>query len=112
MFDVSPEHLKLVPFRVHEQFNEVTAYQVKQRATLACSGKFSAMSSLILSCIHMRGTIGVGIGIQAVSILLGILICLVMVILSSFQELSASMLVVYNLVFTTVLVIFQMLRRN
>lgn len=112
LFEISPEHLKLIPFRVHEQFNEVTAYQVKQRATLACSGKFSALSSLIVSCIHMRGTIGVGIGIQAVSMLLGILICIVMVVLNSFQELSATMAVIYNIVFTMVLAVFQMLRRN
>ena len=112
LFDVSPEYLKLVPFRVHEQFNEITAYQAKQKATLACSGKFSAASSLILSCMRMKGTIGVGIGIQAVSMLLGILICLAMVVLRSFQELSATMAITYNIVFTTVLMLFQMMRRN
>ncbi len=112
LFDISPEYLKLIPFRVHEQFSEVTAYQVEQKASLACSGKFSAASSLILSCIRMKGTIGIGIGIHAVSILLGILICLVMVILNSFQELSASMAITYNFVFTVVLILFQMLRKN
>ena len=112
LFDISPEYLKLIPFRVHEQFNEITAYQAKQKATLACSGKFSAVSSLILSCIHLKGTIGIGIGIQAVSMLLGILICLTMVILQSFEELSVTMAITYNLIFTIVLVLFQMLRKN
>ncbi len=111
-FDVSPEYLKLVPFRVHEQFREITEYQVEQKATLACSGKFSAAASLILSCIHMRGTIAMGIGLQAVSMLLGVLICLVMVVLNSFQELSASMIMTYNIIFTMVLVIFQFIRKN
>lgn len=112
LFEISPEYLKLIPFRVHEQFNEVTSYQVNQRASLACSGKFSAFASLILSCKHMKGTINVGIGIQAVSMLLGIIICLVMVILSSFQELSVSMFLTYNFIFTAVLLIFQILRKN
>lgn len=112
LFEISPEYLKLIPFRVHEQFNSVTSYQVNQRATLACSGKFSAFASLILSCKHMKGTINVGIGIQAVSMLLGIIICLVMVILSSFQELSVSMFLAYNFIFTSVLLIFQLLRKN
>lgn len=112
LFEISPEYLKLIPFRVHEQFNSVTSYQEKQRATLACSGKFSAFASLILSCKHMKGTINVGIGIQAVSMLLGIIICLVMVILSSFQELSVSMFLTYNFIFTAVLLIFQLLRKN
>lgn len=112
LFDISPEHLKLVPFRMHEQFNEVTAYQVRQRATLACSGKFSALASLILSCKRMKTTIGVGIGIQAVSILLGILICLAMVVLNGFQELSVSMALTYNFAFTAVLILFQLIRKN
>ena len=112
LFEISPEYLKLIPFRVHEQFNEVTSYQVNQRASLACSGKFSAFASLILSCKHMKGTINVGIGIQAVSMFLGIIICLVMVILSSFQELSVSMFLAYNFIFTSVLLIFQLLRKN
>ena len=112
LFEISPEYLKLIPFRVHEQFNEVTSYQVNQRASLACSGKFSAFASLILSCKYMKGTINVGIGIQAVSMLLGIIICLVMVILSSFQELSVSMFLAYNFIFTSVMLIFQLLRKN
>lgn len=112
LFEISPEYLKLIPFRVHEQFNKVTSYQVNQRASLACSGKFSAFASLILSCKHMKGTINVGIGIQAVSMLLGIIICLVMVILNSFQELSVSMFLAYNFIFTSVLLIFQLLRKN
>lgn len=112
MFEISPEYLKLVPFRVHEQFAEVTAYQVKQKATLACSGRFAAFSSLILSCRYMKTTIGVGIGLQAVAMLLGILICLVMVVLRSYQELSVSMLMMYNFIFTAVLMVFQLIRKN
>ncbi len=112
LFEISPEYLKLVPFRVHEQFAEVTAYQQRQRASLACSGRFSAFASLILSCRRIKTTIGVGIGLQAVSILLGILICLAMSVIGSFEELSASMEVLYSFIFAAVLIIFQMFRKN
>lgn len=112
LFEISPEYLKLIPFRVHEQFAETTAYQLKNKATLACSGRFAAFTSLILSCRHMKTTIGFGIGLQAVSMLLGILICLAMVVLGSFQELSVSMEILYNFIFTAVLVVFQMFRKN
>lgn len=112
LFEISPEYLKLIPFRVHEQFAEITSYQLRQKATLACSGRFSAFASLILSCRRMKTTIGFGIGLQAVSMLLGILICLAMVVLGSYQELSASMEIMYNFLFTAVLIIFQMIRKN
>lgn len=112
LFEISPEFFKLIPFRVHNDFEEVTSYQPKQQATLACSGRFSAMVSLILSCHNLRGTISVGICIEAVSILLGILICLAMVILKSFTEITVLMTIIYNLVFTAVLMAFQLLRKN
>ncbi len=112
LFEISPEYLKLIPFRVHEQFAEVTEYRMNQKATLACSGRFAALSSLILSCRYMKTTIGIGIAIQAVAMLLGILISLVMVVTGSVQELSVSMLMMYNFVFTAVLVVFQIMRKN
>lgn len=112
LFDISPEYLKLIQFRVHEQFAEVTAYQMKQKATLACSGRFAALASLILSCRYMKTTIGVGITLQAVSMLLGVLISLVMVVTGCVQELSVSMLMMYNFIFTAILVIFQLVRKN
>lgn len=112
LFEISPEYLKLIPFRVHEQFAETTAYQLRQRATLACSGRFAAFTSLILSCRRMKTTIGFGIGLQAVSMLLGILICLAMVVIGSYQEISVSMEILYNFIFTAVLIVFQIFRRN
>lgn len=112
LFEISPEYLKLIPFRVHEQFAETTSYTLKQRATLACSGRFAAFTSLILSCRRMKTTIGFGIGLQSVSMLLGILICLALVVMGSVQELSATMAVMYNFLFTAVLVVFQIVRKN
>ncbi len=112
LFEISPEYLKLIQFRVHEQFAEVTEYQMKQKATLACSGRFAALASLILSCRYMKTTIGAGIALQAVAMMLGVLISLVMVVTGSVQELSVSMLMMYNFVFTAILVVFQLLRKN
>jgi len=112
LFEISPEYLKLIPFRVHEQFAEITEYRMKQKATLACSGKFSSLASLILSCRRMKTTIGFGIGLQAVAILLGILIFLAMAVIENFQALTASMAVIYNFIFTAVLLVFQMIRKN
>ena len=112
LFDISPEFFKLIPFRLHPDFEEVTSYQPKQKATLACTGQFAALSSLILSCRSLRGTISAGIAIEAVSMLLGILICIALVILRSFSELTVTMTITYNLVFTAILLVFQLFRKN
>lgn len=112
LFDISPEYIKLLPFRMQNDFEETVAYQPRAKATLACSGRFAAFASLILSCRSIKGTVSVGIAIEAVAVLLGILICLAMVILRSFSELTALMTIIYNLVFTAILLVFQLFRRN
>ena len=112
LFDISPEFFKLLPFRNHKDFDDVVSYQPKQHATVACTGNFAALSSLVLSCRNLRGTISTGIAIEAVAILLGILICLAMVILKSFGEITVTMTITYNLIFTAVLLIFQFFRKN
>ncbi|MBQ2823042.1 MAG: hypothetical protein IJF18_00505 [Oscillospiraceae bacterium] len=112
LFDISPEFFKLLPFRSHKDFDEVVTYQPKQHATVACTGNFAALSSLVLSCRNLRGTISTGIAIEAVAILLGILICLAMVILKSFGEITVTMTITYNLIFTAVLLVFQFFRKN
>ena len=112
LFDISPEYIKLLPFRMQNEFDETVAYQPRTKTTLACSGRFAAFVSLISSCRSMKGTISVGIAMEAVAVLLGILICLAMVILKSFSELTVIVTMIYNLAFTAILLIFQMFRRN
>lgn len=112
LFDISPEYFKLIPFRLHTEFEEEVSYQPKQHALAACSGRFAALSSLITSCRSLRGTISAGIALEAIAILLGILICLAMVILKSISEISATMALTYNLIFAAILVIFQMIRKH
>jgi Cu+-exporting ATPase len=112
LFEVSPEYFKLLPFRNQSDYEEVTEYKPKQKAFLACSGKFASFASLITSCRNMRGTISTGIAMEAVSVLLGILICIAIVLLKSFSELSATMVIAYNIVFAAILMAFQSFRKN
>ncbi|MGN0691335.1 MAG: hypothetical protein ACI4K7_03190, partial [Oscillospiraceae bacterium] len=46
MFDISPDTLKILPFREHSNYEQVTSYTPKQSATLACSGRFASFASL------------------------------------------------------------------
>ncbi|MGN1305962.1 MAG: hypothetical protein ACI4YB_13125 [Oscillospiraceae bacterium] len=111
LYGVSSEYFKLLPFRLYEKYEETVSYEPKIRASAACSGKFAALSSMICTCKNLRGTITTGIALEAVSILLGIMICFAMVLLKCFGELSATMTCAYNLCFAAVFVIFQTFRK-
>lgn len=111
LYEVSSEYFKLLPFRLYEKYEETVAYDPKVRAAAACSGRFAAFSSIICGCKNLRGTISTGIALEAVSILLGIMICFAMVLLKCFGELSVTMTCAYNLCFAAVFVIFQTFRK-
>lgn len=112
LYGVSSEYFKLLPFRLYEKYEETVSYEPKVTATAACSGKFAALSSIICGCKNLRGTITTGIALEAVSVLLGIMICFAMVLLKCFGELSATMTCAYNLCFALVFAVFQTFRKT
>lgn len=112
LYGVSSEYFKLLPFRLYEKYEETVSYEPKVKATAACSGKFAALSSIICGCKNLRGTVTTGIALEAVSILLGIMICFAMVLLKCFGELSATMTCAYNLCFALVFAVFQSFRKT
>ena len=111
MFEVSPALFKLIPFRLHPDFEKATEYSAKRPATLACSGKFASFAQLILGANRLRGTISAGIAMQAAEILLGILLTLALVLLRSMAELTVTNILLYNFVFVLLYLIFQAFRK-
>ncbi len=111
LFDVSPSMFKLIPFRLHTDFEKQTEYTAKSPAALSCTGKFASFAQLILGAERLKGTISAGIAIQAAAILLGILLTLALVLLHSMEELSVTNVLIYNLSFVLLYYIFQAFRK-
>lgn len=112
LFDISPDMLKLLPFRLHQDYEEETSYVPRQSASLACSGRFPSFASLIIGTKRIRKTANIGISIQAASAILGILVALIMTVLSSFDQLSASLVLAYNLAWAAITVMLQGIRKS
>lgn len=111
LFDISPEFFKIIPFRAHRAFGETTAYSMREKAFLACSGKFSSFTSLILCCRRLKSAVSAGIGIQAVSMALGFVLFLILGVTGSYRSMSVSMVFAYNMIFTFLLAAFHLLRK-
>ncbi len=111
MFEVTPALFKLIPFRLHPDFEKTTEYAARRPATLACSGRFASFAQLILGANRLRGTISAGIAMQAAEILLGILLTLALVLLRSMAELTVTNILLYNFVFVLLYFLFQAFRK-
>lgn len=111
LFEVTPALFKLIPFRLHTDFEQTTEYAAKRSATLACSGRFASFAQLIIGANRLRGTISAGIAMQAAEILLGILLTLTLVLLHSMAELTVTNILLYNFIFVAIFAIFNAIRK-
>lgn len=111
MFNVSPEMFKLIPFRLHPAYQEMTRYEPKVSATMACSDRFASASALILGAKKIHRSSLAGICIQAVAMLLGVVLVILMVCMKQFGDLSVSSAILYNLAFVLITLLSQLLNK-
>ncbi|MBR6986099.1 MAG: hypothetical protein IKH75_21745 [Ruminococcus sp.] len=106
LFGIPDEMIKVIPKRLYEDFDSETKKTVRMSASMACTGRFSSMAQLILGTkvIHISAIIG--LIVQTVSILTGLGLGMMMILSKAFEinyvYMSASALVIYNLLVTAV----------
>ena len=97
LFDISPDALKLLPFRYHSEYEEQTGFISKASASMLCSGHFPSFAMLISGAKKLQFISNLGMTVQLASALLGLLIAIVMMLVGSFSSLSATVVILYNL---------------
>lgn len=111
IFGVSPDLFKLMPFRDYKEYEKQTCYTPKKSASMLCSGRFQSLAMLLCGAKRIQILALVGITIQMASAILGAIIALVMALLGSFSQLTASVVLLYNLVWICVTLVAQQLRK-
>lgn len=111
LFHVSPETFKLLPFRQHKSFEATTSYIEKSSTSLVGSGKFQSFAMLILATRKLRKTAVAGTGIVLNTVILGGIIALIMTLLGAFGQITSSIALLYNLVWTFITYIFLKFRK-
>ena len=111
MFDVDTAKLKLLPFRFHSDYAKETAYVPKISSPLICSGHFPSIAMLICGTKNIQALSVMGMMLQLTSSALGALIAVIMVIIGSLGQLSATIVLVYNLVWLAVTLLLQQMKR-
>lgn len=111
LFDVSPDSLKLLPFRYHKEYEDQTDFVPKASASMLCSGHFPSFAMLISGAKKLQFITNLGMTIQLAAALLGLMIALVMLLVGSFSSLSASVIILYNLVWTAITIGIQYFKK-
>lgn len=111
VFDVSPECFKLLPFRYHKDFDKETTYVPKIDSPLLCSGRFQSFAMVVSGAKRLYKTSFIGISFMLVSAAIGCVMALVMSALSSFSQLTPSIMILYNLIWAAVTLSVQAYRK-
>lgn len=107
LFEIQPDAIKLLPFRFHEDYERETAITERARASMLCSGHFPSFAMLINGAKKLQKISNGGVLIQVASAMLGALISLVMIVFGSFSSLTATTVIMYNLAWLALTLIYQ-----
>lgn len=102
LYDISQEMVKILPSRMHEDFNAETAPVKHTNASMACAGRFPGFVQLFLGAKSIRSAACLGVILQTVSACLGLVIALVYLSMQAYAELSATLFILYHLIWTGV----------
>ena len=102
-----PENMvKVIPKHLHNDFDEETKKSVRLSASMACTGRFTSMIQLILGIKIIHTSAIIGLIIQTASILLGFGLSIMLILSKAFESdyiyMSATAMVIYNLICTAV----------
>jgi len=115
LMEVPEDMIKVLPKRLHEDFDAETKNAVRLSASLACTGRFTSMAQLLLGIKSVHASAVTGLLVQTVSILLGLGLGLVLILSRAFAVsyvyMSASALIIYNLFFTVLTYLIVSIRK-
>lgn len=102
LFGIPEEMMRIIPKKLHEDFDAETKKAVRLSASMACSGKFSSLAQLIIGTKIVHSSAIIGLIFQTASILLGFGLSMLLILSKAFDYnyMSASSLIIYNLICT------------
>lgn len=106
VYKIPKDMIKVLPKRLHEDFDAETRKTVRISASMACTGKFSSMAQLILGIKQVHTSAIIALIFQTVSILLGFGLSMLLILSKAFESnyiyMSATAMAIYNLICTLI----------
>lgn len=102
LFGIPEEMMRIVPKKLHEDFDAETKKSVRISASMACTGRFASLAQLIIGTKLVHSSAIIGLIFQTVSILLGLGLSMLLILSKAFDYnyMSASALIIYNAICT------------
>lgn len=104
VYGLGSNTVKVIPKKLHEDFDAETKKAVRLSASMACAGKFSSVAQLILGIKSVHTSAIIALIFQTASILLGFGLSMMLILSKAFESnyiyMSATAMIVYNILCT------------
>lgn len=107
LFEVEPSMIKILPKSLNENFEKCTAYCSKGSAMLSCNGTFSAFAQAILGVRTIENNVNYGSVMLLASTVLGALLVMIFALFTRYDLLTATNVLIFNIVTTALIIISQ-----
>ncbi len=104
IYGLTADSVRVLPKKLHEDFDAETRKTVRMSASMACAGKFSSMAQLILGIKSIHTSAIIALIFQTASILLGFGLSMMLIASKAFESnyiyMSATAMIIYNVLCT------------
>ena len=113
LFSVAPNMFKLLPFRYHSDYDACTSYIEKMSSPMIYSGHFASLIMLLTGVKRLQKSTYVGIAIQTLSGVLGVILSVVLALVGIFVNvLNPTAVIAYILAFVLITAVIQALAKT
>lgn len=117
VFGIDEENVKVLPFEMHDTFDENTKFVSEGSAAVTCDGSFSSMSNSIVAARTIRDRAAIGNVMQFIGVIIAIIALLIFALvcdndqLKKFNLFNVFWLMIYNTVWGVLTLGVQSFRR-
>lgn len=113
LFEVTPNTFKLLPFRHHADYDAQTSYIAQASSPMIYSGRFDSLAMLLIGTKRLQRSSAVGVAVQTLSALLGIVLAVIFALVGSFGNVfTGTTVMVYCLAWTMITAVIQYVART
>jgi Cu+-exporting ATPase len=111
IFDLDPEKVKILPFDLHSKFEHFSKYTSRGSSEIACNGTFTSFARALVCAKMLIRDMTVSSASLFASVFLAAVLCVIFMLFVVPNMLNPSGIIIYNTVWTAVMLGLQWLRR-
>jgi Cu+-exporting ATPase len=110
-FGLNPESLRVIPFDLHNKFDDCTKYVSRGDGDVACAGTFSSFAAGLIAAKKVIHSILLSSSALFTGLFLAVIFCIIFTVFGGSTMFSSTGIVVYNAFFFAAMVLMQGVKR-